>query len=250
MTIYVRAILIYILITAQTFANDQKYKKLLNELSQIYLSSMTFIFKNQGVINKNIKGKENLFGQKFLKNVKATYQKKYKKPFPEEHHIAKVALLKSMVEVMENNRALIYDSGIKFKGLIPATFAFQLSEKMYNKGIGVKIKFTTNLKNIRNIKNRPDLWESSIMSQIIKDGSKKSYTYKGFVKNKVIYRQFTPLPMKKFCLKCHGIPADNPLNFDRPKSEWTDVDMTGFKMEGWTISDFGGGTSVSIEKTD
>ena len=55
--------------------------------------------------------------------------------------------------------------------------------------------------------------------------------------------------MKPYCLKCHGTMADNPLNEGKDRSQWTNIDMTGFEMENWKITDFGGGVSILMEKS-
>ena len=95
--------------------------------------------------------------------------------------------------------------------------------------------------------NRPDSWESSVMQKIIKK-PQIYYDNNAKVNGKAAFRQFTPLPLAPYCLACHGSPKDNPLNHGKERSEWTDIDMTGFTMENWTMDDFGGGVSISIEK--
>lgn len=233
---------------SQANADNTRMKKVINDITKIYMSSMTYIFINQPLINQKTDDKSELFGQKFLDNIRQTYSSKYSEEFPQEDHYAKTILLQTMVEVMDSNKELLYDQDIGFKGIIPATFAFQLSAKLATKGIGLKIKFTRTAGNIRNILNRPDSWETSVMKKII-NTPKIYYDENALLNNKPAIRQFTPLPMAHFCLACHGKPENNPLNAGKNQSEWTDIDMTGFKMENWTIDDFGGGVSISIEKS-
>jgi hypothetical protein len=229
-------------------ANESDVKYVLGDITKIYMSSMVYIFKEQKLINQRGGNKEKLFGVEFVNNVKMTYKNKYLKPFPEIDHKVKESLLKSMIEVMEDNRELINDDQLDFKGIIPAIFAFQLSAKLSTKGVGLKIKFTRTEEGLRNELNKPDSWETKVMKQIIVK-PQVYYDENASIRGKPAYRQFTPLPMAPYCLKCHGVPAQNPVNFNKNQSDWTDIDMTGFKMEGWTMEDFGGGISISIEKS-
>jgi len=223
-------------------------KLLINDITKMYMSSMVYIFLNQPLINQKGGDKSDLFGDRFIQNIKQTYLAKYNEEFPQENHLAKSELIHAMVEVMNDNQALIYDDEIGFKGIIPATFAFQLSAKLATKGVGLKIKFTRTAGSIRNKLNKPDEWENSVMLKIIQS-PKIYYDENAQLNGKPAIRQFTPLPMATYCLACHGSPIHNPLNIDREKSDWTNIDITGFEMENWTMADFGGGVSISIEKS-
>lgn len=229
-------------------AKDTQMKGLINDITKMYMSSMVYVFKSQPIINGTNIDKKELLGKRFIDNIKQTYRSKYNEEFPKENHFSKTILLQAMVEVMDDNKALLYDDEIGFKGIIPATFAFQLSAKLSTKGVGLKIKFTRTEGQIRNKLNRPDAWESSVM-QKIQNNPKIYYDETALLNGKPAIRQFTPLPMAHYCLACHGIPENNLLNVGKIKSEWTSIDVTGFEMENWTINDFGGGVSISIEKS-
>jgi hypothetical protein len=227
---------------------DIEIRNLIDDISKIYISSMVYIFKNQALINKKNLNKHDLFGEKFIDNIKLTYRKKFNEDFPKQDHFSIKMLLQSMIEVMEDNRPLFEDDEIAFKGIIPAIFAAQLSAKLSTKGIGLKIKFTRTTPGIRNKLNIPDQWETEIMKKILQN-PKIYYDENSLLNGQPAYRQFTPLPMAPYCLFCHGTMADNPINKGKEKSQWTNIDMTGFPMENWTINDFGGGISISIEKS-
>ncbi|NQZ81979.1 MAG: DUF3365 domain-containing protein [Colwellia sp.] len=229
-------------------ANDQEMKRIVDQVSKMYISSMVFLFKHQWLINQKGGDKSELFSEPFINNIKRVYEEKYQEDFPKSDHIAKKMLLQSMIEVMEDNRPILTDADIGFKGIIPATFASQLGRKLAIKGIGLKIKFTRMNEGIRNKANIPDAWESAMIQKIIKV-PKIYYDANAVVDGKAVYRQFTPLPMKPYCLKCHGTMADNPLNEGKDRSQWTNIDMTGFEMENWKITDFGGGVSILMEKS-
>ena len=200
-------------LTSTSNAQDKgaEMKGVIGDITKIYMSSMEFIFKSQPLINKKGGDKSDMLGIRFINNVKNTYQQKYNEPFPEMDHFAKRVLIETMIEVMEHNKPLFEDEDIGFKGVIPATFAFQLSAKLATKGIGLKIKFTRTKDSIRNKLNMPDDWESAVMEEIKK--KPRIYYDAGAVLNgKPAIRQFTPLPMKAYCLSCHGVPGQNPLN--------------------------------------
>jgi len=242
-----RVFLILALVAFSSHSSANESKKLIGEVTKMYMSSMVYIFKNQPLINGESIDKTELQGEKFINNISRVYQATYNEPFPKSDHYIKRVLIETMVEVMADNIPLLHDNEISFKGIIPATFAFQLSAKLATKGIGLKIKFTRTRDSIRNVLNTPDEWESSVMQKIIKE-PQVFYDDNAFINNKPAFRQFTPLPMARYCLACHGTPAENPLNFGKEQKDWTTYDMTGFKMEGWSIDDFGGGVSISIEK--
>jgi hypothetical protein len=223
-------------------------KPLINDITKMYMSSMVYIFINQPLINQKGGDKSDLFGERFIQNIKQTYRAKYNEEFPQYEHLAKSILIQAMIEVMNDNQALIFDDEIGFKGIIPATFAFQLSAKLATKGVGLKIKFTRTEGSLRNRLNKPDRWESGIMLKMIKK-PQIYYDVNAVLNGKPAIRQFTPLPMAPYCLACHGSPKHNPLNRSKDKSDWTNIDITGFEMENWTMADFGGGVSISVEKS-
>ena len=223
---------------------------LIHELTEMYLSSMYFIFKNQDLINQQGGDKSGLFGDKFIVNVKKAYQEQYQQAFPNTDHRLKVMLLRSMIEVMQDNKTLIYDDDLAFKGFIPAMFAFQLSVKLSSKGLGVKIKFTNIKTMVRNPLNYPDQWEVSAMEKVINLKLKSHLDKNQTLNAKKAYRYFYPIPLEPVCLDCHGRPQDNPINVDKDKSQWSNIDITGFVMDNWQLGDFSGGLSVSIYKDD
>jgi len=232
----------------QSIANEKNMKPLINDITKMYMSSMVYIFINQPLINQKGGDKADLFGDRFIKNIKQTYLAKYSEAFPQDDHVAKHILIQAMIEVMNDNQALLYDDEIGFKGIIPATFASQLSAKLATKGVGLKIKFTRTEGSIRNKLNKPDKWEKAVMLKII-EKPKIYYDEGAQLNGKPAIRQFTPLPMAQYCLACHGSAKHNPLNKNRKKSDWTNIDITGFEMENWTMDTFGGGVSISIEKS-
>lgn len=243
-------IIIHLLFGHRAMASNtpEQAKKLLTDVTQIYMSSMTFIFLNQATVNYTSPDKKQLFGEYFINNVKTTFKNKHNKAFPDTRHKLTKALLQAMVEVMEDNKPLIMDPDIKFKGIIPATFASQLAAKLKTKGIGIKLKFTRESNLLRNQLNAPDDWELTTMRKIMKTPI-TFFDAGSLVDKKPVYRLMTPLPMKGYCLGCHGTIENNLVNQGKAKQEWSTIDMTGFEIENWTINDFGGAVSLSVDKS-
>jgi hypothetical protein len=217
----------------------------IENISNIYLASMDYIFDSQNLINRKGGSKSSLFGDEFIVKVKKSYSQKFQKPFPDLSNIRYRVLVQVMVEVMEENKTLILDPDIEFKGFIPVVYAFQLSQKFLNKGLGIKLKFTNLTERIRNKFNVPNKWEVKAMNRIV--GSDITYFFE-YDEKESTARYITKVPISKMCLTCHGFPKDNPTNKGIPKRQWTNIDKTGFIMEHWTLKDFGGAVSVTLAK--
>lgn len=231
--------------------SDEDTQKLITELANMFIAAQITIFKNQSLINAKNGDKSSLFGQKYLEQVKAAYVEKFGVPFPNLDHPFKVQLQKSMLEVMNDNYTLLTDPDLGFKGLIPATYAFQLSHNFSTLGLGVKIKFTGKKELLRNQFNAPDTWEQETIAKFLKDELPKSKPF--FDANApqdggLSFRYFIPLYHQGFCLGCHGVLKDNPLNNGKPESQWSNIDISGFPMEGISDGTLAGGVSVSISK--
>jgi len=234
-----------------TSESDVETQQLLVEMTRMFTAAKVVIFKNQPVINSTTSNKENLFGDNYLKQVKVAYQNVFKEPFPKSDHFFKEQFIACMIEVMDENRTLITDVDIEFKGLIPATYASQLSHKFSNLGLGIKIKFTAPKKLLRNQFNEPDAWEVDSITKFLEDSWVKNEAYfdaSAMLNDKPAFRYITPLYHSKMCLGCHGVAADNPLNKNKPEYLWTSYDIAGFPMEGLLLGQLGGGVSISIFK--
>ena len=231
--------------------SDAATEKLISELANMFSAAQITIFKNQPLINAKGGDKSSLFGDAYLAQVKIAYSDKFGTPFPEMDHPFKVQLQKSMLEVMRDNATLVNDPDLGFKGLIPASYAFQLSHNFSKLGLGVKIKFTAPKNLLRNQFNAPDAWEQKKIEQFSKAELEKGKPYfdanaqQGEVKS---FRYIVPLYHTGFCLNCHGVPANNPMNKDKPEDQWTKFDVSGFPMEGLTDGTLAGGVSVSIPR--
>lgn len=220
------------------------------EIAKIYYASMVYIFAEQPLINQPGGSKERLFGQAFKNNLKLTYEGMFAKPFPDESNPYIARLLNLMLLVMEENKTLLLDESLQFKGFIPVIFAFQLSQKFKERGYEINIKFTNFSERVRNKMSLPDFWEQLALAKLAEGEARSVIDDQAELNGKPVIRYMRPVVMTPMCLTCHGLPQDNPLNINRKKEDWLLKDKTGFMMEGWTLDELGGGISVLLQQSD
>jgi mono/diheme cytochrome c family protein len=219
-----------------------------DEIINIFSSAQAFIFKNQSVINSNSTDKAGLFGSRFLSDLRLIYKELYDTDFPNTDHPIKSYLLTSMVAVMNDNRALIMDDKVHYKGFIPAVFAFQLSQRFSNGGYPVSIKFVGFSDRSVNELNKPDPWEVKALDAMRSpDWSKSNSFYEITRYSEANYlRTILPIYHNQQCLSCHGVLADNPRNKGKPRELWTVENRAGFSMQNFKLNELAGGISLSI----
>jgi len=221
-------------------------KKSITEIAKVYHASMAYIFNEQSLINSNTQNKDELFGQSFIGKIQSTYKEMFNQPFPEKSDKQISNLLTLMMLVMEDNRTLLLDNDIGFKGFIPAIFAFQLSQKFKERGFGLNIKFTNFEDRVRNKLNSPDYWEESALSVLKERNIEEVFDNDTSFEGRDAIRYMRAVKMTPMCLNCHGVPQDNPVNSEHDKKTWHHKDKTGFLMEGWKLGELGGGISVVL----
>ena len=232
--------------TANVSVLNAPNEKSIIDIAKIYHASLTYIFKQQLLINSDSQNKEALFGQPFINNIKTTYQDMYSIPFPKVTNEYIDSLLTLMILVMEDNRTLLLDTDIGFKGFIPTIFAFQLSQKFKQRGYGINIKFTNFEERIRNKLNSPDYWEQTALARLKEEGVEEVLDNKVYFKGNLAFRYMKVIKVTSMCLSCHGTPQDNPFNRGKNKNQWSLKDNTGFRMEGWKLGEIGGAISVVL----
>jgi len=221
-------------------------KKSITEIAKVYHASMVYIFNIQSLINSKTLDKDGLFGKSFIEEIQNTYKEMFNQSFPNrtDKHISN--LLTLMMLVMEDNRTLLLDNHIGFKGFIPAIFAFQLSQKFKERGFGLNIKFTNFEGRVRNKLNSPDYWEQNALAILKEKNIEEVYDKETSFEGKAALRYMRAVEITPMCLNCHGVPQDNPANIGRDEKQWHHKDKTGFLMEGWKLGELGGGISVVL----
>jgi hypothetical protein len=143
----------------------------------------------------------------------------------------------AIVEVINDNQAIINREGLGFKGFIPATFARLVNEAFARKVEGgATIKVTAPPELVRNRKARPDEWEVDVIkTRFLKPDWKAGTPYAETVevKGKPAFRMMVPEYYAASCLSCHGTPKGT-------------LDITGYPREGAAEHDLGGVISVIL----
>lgn len=237
------------LCSTNTTASDyDRATALSDEIINIFVTAQEFIFDNQPVINSIDLDKTHLFGNQFLSNLRTIYKELYGTEFPSTDHPIKSYLLSSMISVMDDNRALIMDEKIQYKGFIPAVFAFQLSQRFSNGGYPVSIKFVGFEDRSVNELNKPDQWEVKALETMKSPGWNQLNSFQEVTMHskKNHLRTILPIYHNQQCLSCHGHLTDNPRNADKPRALWTAENRAGFSMQNFKLNELAGGISLSI----
>lgn len=232
--------------TADQFSLE---KPMLNAI-EIVNAAKIVIFSEQRIINSpNPEGKEILFGEAFITQVEKRYREIYGRDIPYRSHPLTQELLFYLPFVNELNRTLIYDSSVKFKGIIAATYTSQLSHLLTLKQNAMHLKFTAPKQLLRNKLNTPDGWEQATLARFQSSKWPQGKAY--FESNVAINERFAsrimlPLYFTPTCLSCHGQPINNPANNGKKQAQWTNIDVSGFTMENMRNGDFAGAISFII----
>lgn len=143
-------------------------------------------------------------------------------------------LLEESKKTVTSYQTVINMKGLKYKGLIPATFGTETGTR-FQSWSGIYLKQTAPEHLIRNPKNKPDSFEIAEMKKM----SDPSFPRDGeqivsqTVDEGKTVRVLLPLFYGTACLSCHG----------NPKGE---RDITGYPREGGKEGDLGGAISVML----
>jgi len=151
--------------------------------------------------------------------------------------LAKGLLERLLIEskkTVESYQPVLNMKGLKYKGLIPATFSTETATR-FQKWSGVYVKQTAPEHLLRNAGNKPDSFEAEHMKEL-SDASSSRNTESVFSKIEGGHsvRVLLPLFYEKACLSCHG----------EPKGE---RDISGYAKEGGREGELGGAISVKID---
>jgi len=244
-----RILLLLVLLTGNCVGQDlNQTHKLSDEILSIFGSAQIYLFRSQTLINSKAKNKDQLFGKAFIDQLKLIHQQIYHSPFPAADHPIKAYLLNSMIAVMDDNKALILDKEIDFKGFIPAVFAFQLSQRFSNGGYPVSIKFVGLKDRLVNELNVPDQWETSTLTKMQGSHWRTNEGFREVTASKQgkYLRTLQPIYHKQQCLTCHGSIADNPVNKGKAENTWSTENKAGFTMQNFKLNELAGGVSLSV----
>lgn len=210
------------------------------EMTTMFRSARGVISKNQKHINNADIGDKGLSGDAVVAKAKENYKAATGNDFTigeGNKGEAQQAMLQAIIDTMNKAQPLINEQGKGFKGFLPAIFARQVATNFTSNMDGkAVIKLTAPKSYVRNRKNRPDDWESSVIEDKFKDAGyekgkpfQENTTHKG----KQAFRYILPEYYNESCLSCHGGTKG-------------DRDITGGKMEGGKLGELGGAISLVL----
>jgi general secretion pathway protein A len=146
-------------------------------------------------------------------------------------------LLEQSKKTVESFQPVLHMKGLKYKGLIPATFGTETARR-FQKTSGIYLKQTAPEYLLRNPNNKPDAFEAEQMKRL----SDPSFQHDGEtvlsdIQGAGSVRVMLPLFYEKSCLICHG----------EPKGE---RDISGYPKDGGRLGELAGAISVKIEQND
>lgn len=157
-----------------------------------------------------------------------------KEPVPDMARPLLIQLVEESKKTIASYQPVINISGIRYKGLIPATFGTETASRFHSRS-GVYLKQTAPQLFIRNPKNAPDSYETEAFARMatLSPGSKPDLVQSEVVDQGQTVRVMLPLYYGKACLSCHGEPKGQR-------------DISGYIREGAKEGEIGGAISVRI----
>ena len=196
---------------------------------------------NQAVLNDPSKGNKGFTPEVFEQQVVASFQKEtgvdlHNLQGANVPDLAKpllMRLLEVSKETVASYQPVINIPGVKYKGLIPATFGTETAKRFRNWS-NIYLKQTAPDQFLRNPKNKADGYEAEVMKIFASSASRDQQAiYSKTVVEESSVRVLMPLYYEKACLSCHG----------GPKGE---KDISGYKKEGGHEGQLAGAISVRL----
>lgn len=143
----------------------------------------------------------------------------------------------AIVEIIDENRGVLDQPGVGFKGFVPAVFARLVNERFGEKAEGrARLKVTAPLDLVRNRRARPDDWERAVIEERFRDASwprGERHVETTMLDGREAFRVMVPEYYGTGCLACHGGPAG-------------ETDITGYPKEGAELDALGGAISIAL----
>ncbi|MCF8468359.1 MAG: DUF3365 domain-containing protein [Sneathiella sp.] len=212
------------------------------DLATMLRSARSVIAENQKLINDPALGDKGLSGDVVQARALEKFRKTKGGTSPDlgsdslRSRLLK-AQIDAIVKVMDENQDTINQTGVAFKGFVPAVFARLVNEEFQSvMGEEAEVKVTAPPELIRNRKARPDDWEvEAIRNDLSSPAWEKGAVFSAEAQNRGrdAFRVLVPEYYGQGCLACHG----------SPKGE---LDITGYPKEGGKVGDLGGVISVTL----
>ena len=208
-------------------------------------SGRVTIGSNQPLINDASKGYKGFTADVFEEQLLATFQARTgidlhdlsRAAVPETAKPLLARLIEESKKTVASYQPAINVAGLKYKGLIPATFGTETAAR-FRAWSGVYMKQTAPDHLLRNPKNKPDEYEAIIFQKLSSNGDSGHDSGHDAIMSETVdgqsIRVLLPLFYTRACLSCHG----------EPKGE---RDISGYPKEGGREGQLAGGISVKID---
>jgi Protein of unknown function (DUF3365) len=226
----------------ETGAGDTETTETGRLLAILLDSGRATIAANQKLINDPDKSDKGFTPEVFERQLIAIFKERSGIDLSrlEERHVPKDAkalltrLLDESKKTVASYQPAINIQGIKYKGLIPATFGTETASR-FQAWSGIYMKQTAPDALLRNPKNKADEFEVQALSKFASPGYPRSgeNIISATVENGTAVRVLLPLFYSQQCLGCHGEPKGQR-------------DISGYPKEGGKEGDLGGAISVKI----
>jgi general secretion pathway protein A len=228
----------------QVFAVDEKELERQSDLiAKLLFSCRAIIAQNQDLFNDPEKGDKGFTGDVYISKASEHFKNTTGIEVSESDAsstdpVKKMlgTLLVSSKKIIDENQKVLNIWGLGFKGVISAVIGRRTSH-LYTKAMGAGYRLKQTSMKYRNPANRPDAFESRILTILSKEagypkdkGIGEVITYSDGTK---VYRYMLPLFIEQECLQCHG----------DPKGE---RDITGRVKEGYRLGELRGAISVMV----
>lgn len=201
------------------------------------------VAKNQELINDATKADKGFTAAVFERQLTAEFQARTGIALGDIEQAAVPPMAKPLLtrlieeskKTIASYQVIVNMPGIRYKGLIPATFGTETASRFQNWS-GVYLKQTAPTHLLRNQKNKPDDYETAALAQLATrpPSSGPDSILTEVTDSGAHVRAILPLYYGKACLTCHG----------EPKGE---RDISGYAREGAKEGDLGGAISVKIQ---
>ncbi len=240
-TLFPAIIFLSIMCTSSQAAEQEQARESSRLLAILFDCGRVVVGQNQELINDPSKGDKGFTPAVFEKQVLALFEQRTginlsvpgdKIPAMARPLLAR--LLEESKKTISSYQTPINIPGIRYKGLIPATFGTETASR-FQSWSGIYLRQIAPERFLRNSKNKPDEYETAVLKTLAEQASNVSEVKPSWevTDGGQTLRLVLPLYYSKACLDCHG----------EPKGE---RDISGYPREGGKEGDLGGAISVKL----
>jgi hypothetical protein len=147
-------------------------------------------------------------------------------------------LMQESKKTIDTYQSVINVPGFAYKGLIPATFGTETATR-FQSWSGIYMKQTAPSHLVRNPKNKPDDYESTVFARFAENRTSETpdQVISEVTDDGKFVRVLLPLFYQRACLACHGEPKGQR-------------DISGYPREGAKEGELGGAISVKLTPSE